>query len=76
MRITIRLPDDLHEKVAVDALRKPHNSKEAVIAEILRAHYGGGRLEELARSALAWRIDRRAFEGISGLRRQAKVDWK
>ena len=76
MRITIRLPDDLHERVAVDALRKPHNSKEAVITEILRAHYGGGKLAELARSALAWRIDRRAFEQISELRRRARTDWK
>lgn len=76
MRITIRLPDDLHARVAVDALRKRNNSKEAVIAEILRAHYGGGRPDELSRAALGWRVERRVVDSIADLRRRSKKDWK
>ena len=76
MRITINLPNDLHEKVAVDALRKPRNSKEAVITEILRAHYGGGNREEMAERALGWRIDDAQFERIRELRRRATDGWK
>jgi hypothetical protein len=76
MRITIELPDDIHEKVAVDALKRPRNSKEAVIAGILRAHYGGGDVEELSRRALGWRIDAAAAARIGALRRRGKDDWK
>ena len=76
MRITIELPDDIHERVAVDALRKPRNSKEAVISEILRAHYGGGSKDELTRRALGWRLDRGTADGIAKLRRRMKDDWK
>jgi plasmid stability protein len=76
MRITINLPDDLHERIAVDALRKPHNSKEAVVTEILRAHYGGGSARELAELALGWRIDRDASDRVMRLRKAAKEKWK
>lgn len=75
MRVTIRLPDDLHERIAVDALRKRQNSKEAVIAEILRAHYGGGDRDEVQRAALGWRIAARVHGRIAGLRRRAKA-WR
>jgi len=76
MRITIDLPDDIHEKVAVDALKRPRNSKEAVIADILRAHYGGGAGHELTQRALGWRIDRSTAGRITKLRRRLKEDWK
>jgi hypothetical protein len=76
MRITIDLPDDLHEKVAVDALRKPRNSKEAVIAEILRAHYGGGEHEELVQRTLGWRVSKREADAILALRQETKERWK
>ncbi len=76
MRITIRLPDDLHERIAVDALRKRHNSKEAVIAEILRAHYGGGTPDEAVRAALGWRLDASAARRVAALRRRVRKDWK
>lgn len=76
MRMTIRLPDDLHEKVAVDALKKPHNSKEAVIAEILRAHYGGADRDAKIRGALGWSVDEADARGIRFLRERAKKHWK
>jgi plasmid stability protein len=76
VRITINLPDDLHERIAIDALRKPHNSKEAVVTEILRAHYGGGSARELTDLALGWRIDRTTSDGVLRLRRAAKDRWK
>lgn len=76
MRITIKLPDDIHARVAVDALRKPRNSKEAVITEILRAHYGGAPRDELILRALAWRIDPGTARGIAEIRRHAKERWK
>lgn len=76
MRITIELPDDIHERVAVDALRKPRNSKEAVITEILRAHYGGGSVDEVTERALAWQIDDDDVARIAELRRRAKREWK
>jgi hypothetical protein len=76
MRITIDLPLDLHERIAVDALRKPRNSKEAVITEILRAHYGGATTAELGMRALGWRIDRRTAERVAELRRLGKQAWK
>ena len=76
MRFTIQLPDDLHAKVAVDALQKRNNSKESVITEILRAHYGGGRPDELTRVALGWRVPRQATGRIAALRRRAKRNWK
>ena len=76
MRITIELPDDIHEKVAVDALKRRRNSKEAVIADILRAHYGGGTRDALTRRALGWRIDRSTGLRIAKVRRRMKDDWK
>jgi len=76
MRITINLPDDLHARLAVDALRKPRNSKEAVISEILRAHYGGAPRDELVKRTLGWRINADEASGIAFLRRQMKAGWK
>lgn len=76
VRITINLPDDLHARVAVDALRKPRNSKEAVITDILRAHYAGGTTAEVIERALGWRIDKKTVERIGELRREAKRGWK
>lgn len=76
MRITINLPDDVHARVAVDALRKPRNSKEAVITDILRSHYGGASRDELVQRALEWRIDAREARGIARLRRHVKKNWK
>ncbi len=76
MRITINLPEDLHERVAVDALKKRRNSKEAVIAEILRAHYGGGQREEKIKAALDWRLDSSSARGIMQLRSKMRKDWK
>lgn len=75
MRLTIRLPDDLLEKVALDALKKRRNSKEAVIAEILRSHYGGGEPHERLREALHWRLSTDAHRRIHALRQRAKDAW-
>ena len=76
MRITIRLPDDILEKVALDALRKRRNSKEAVITEVLRAHYGGGQPHEKMREALQWRIPHGVDRRIREVRRQVKQAWR
>jgi hypothetical protein len=75
MRITIELPDDIHERIAVEALKKPRNSKEAVITEILRAYYGGGQPHEKRQALLAWRIPSPIAQRIHGLRRHAKARW-
>jgi hypothetical protein len=75
MRLTLNLPDDIHEKVAIDALRKPRKSKELVIAEILRAHDGGGPPDEQRRAALRWRIPPSMAHRIQELRREAKTRW-
>lgn len=75
MRMTINLPTDIHERVAVDALRKRRNSKEAVITEILRAHYGGGQPREKVREALAWHVTPTEAKRIHMLRHEAKVRW-
>lgn len=76
MRLTIRLPDDVLEKVALDALKKRRNSKEAVITEILRAHYGGGELREKLREALQWRLSPGVDRHIQALRQRVKESWK
>ena len=76
MRLTIRLPDDILEKVAVDALKKRRNSKEAVITEILRSHYGGGEPDERLKEALQWRLPVRSEHRIQALRRKMKDAWK
>jgi hypothetical protein len=75
MRITIRLPDDVMEKVALDALKKRYNSKEVVISEILRAHYAGGDPQERSRQAIEWRIPSRTEQNIKLLRQRAKHHW-
>ena len=75
MRVTINLPDDIHQKVAVDALRKRRNSKELVIAEILRAHYGGGQPSEKQQELLRWRISPTMAKHIQDLRQHAKAHW-
>lgn len=75
MRVTINLPDDIHERVAVDALRKRRNSKELVITEILRAYYGGGKPEEQRHAALKWRISSETAKGITSLRQATKTHW-
>lgn len=75
MRLTINLPDDIHQKVAVDALKKRRNSKELVITEILRAYYGGGEPSEKQQELLRWRISPAETKHIQDLRRAAKVHW-
>jgi len=75
MRITLSLPNDVHEKVAVDALRKPRNSKEAVITEILRAHYGIHSAESKA-LALSWHLAPGSAKRIRALRCRMKDQWK
>ena len=75
MRITIRLPDDIHQKIAVDALKKRRNSKELVITEILRAHYGGGQPGERQEALLGWRLSSGAAKHITALRRLTKTQW-
>ena len=76
MRVTINLPDDIHQKVAVDALKKRRNSKEVVITEILRAHYGGGQPSEKQQELLRWRISPAVAGHIEGLRHTVKARWK
>ena len=76
MRVTINLPDDIHRKVAVDALKKRRNSKELVIAEILRAYYGGGELGDKQQELLRWRISPTVAKHIADLRHIAKARWK
>ena len=76
MRVTINLPDDIHQKVAVDALKKRRNSKELVIAEILRAHYGGGQPNEKQQELLRWRISPAVAQRIGDLRHTVKAHWK
>lgn len=75
MRVTIRLPDDIHQKVALDALKKRRNSKELVITEILRAHYGGGQPREKQQELLRWRVSPAVAKHIQHLRREAKARW-
>ena len=75
MRVTINLPDDVHQKIAVDALKKRRNSKEAVITEILRAHYGGGSPLEKQHELLRWRISSAIARRIQRLRHDAKARW-
>lgn len=75
MRITIELPSDLRQKIAIDALKKRRNSQEAVITEILRAHYGGGQPHEKKQELLRWRIPASAGKCIEDLRRHAKTHW-
>ena len=75
MRLTINLPDDVHEKVAVDALRKRRNSKELVITEILRAHYGGGQPQEKQQALLHWRIPFATAKRVLQLRHAVKAHW-
>jgi hypothetical protein len=75
MRMTIDLPSDIHERVAVDALRKRRNSKEAVITEILRAYYGGGQPREKVQEALAWHLTSTDAKRIQTLRHEAKARW-
>jgi len=75
MRITIDLPEDIHQRVAVDALRKRRNSKEAVITEILRAHYGGGQPQEKQQELLKWHIPDTAVQRIQAIRHLTKVSW-
>ena len=76
MRITVDLPDDIHERIAVDALKKPRNSKEAVITEILRAYYGGGLPDEKKQPLLHWRIPPSSALRIRELRKRTKKGWK
>lgn len=76
MRLTINLPDDVHQKVAVDALKKRRNSKELVITEILRAHYGGGQPGEKQHELLRWRLSPLEAKHIQDLRRAVKVHWR
>ena len=75
MRLTIHLPDDIHQRVAVDALKKRRNSKELVITEILRAYYGGGAPDEKQQALLQWRIPSALAKQVQGLRRAAKARW-
>jgi hypothetical protein len=75
MRITIHLPEDIHQRVAVDALKKRRNSKEAVITEILRAHYGGGQPQEKRQELLKWHISDTAASRIQAIRHLTKVSW-
>ena len=75
MRVTINLPDDIHQKIAVDALKKRRNSKELVITEILRAYYSGGLPQERQQAALQWRISPSAADRIQQLRRESKTRW-
>lgn len=76
MRVTINLPDDIHQKVAVDALKKRRNSKEVVITEILRAYYGGGQPSEKRQELLRWRISPAVAQHIEDLRHTVKARWK
>lgn len=75
MRMTIRLPDDLHQKVALDALKKRRNSKEAVITEILRAYYGGGQPLEKQRELLRWHLSPTTAHHILTFREYTKTRW-
>ncbi len=75
MRVTINLPDDIHSRVAVDALKKRRNSKEAVITEILRAYYGGGTPRERQQAVLRWRISPAVAKRIQDLRHEVKTRW-
>ena len=75
MRVTIRLPDDIHQRIAVDALKKRRYSKELVITEILRAYYGGGLPSEKQRELLHWRLSPAAAKQIDHLRHEAKKRW-
>ena len=75
MRLTINLPDDIHEKIAVEALKKRRNSKELVITEILRAYYGGGHPQEKQHAVLQWHISSTVAKRIAELRHAAKTQW-
>ncbi len=76
MRLTIRLPDDILERVTLDALKRRRNSKEVVITEILRAHYGGARMPERFKEVLAWRIPAEVDRRIQTFRKRVKENWK
>ena len=76
MRVTINLPDDIHQKIAVDALKKRRNSKELVITEILRAHYGGGQPTEKQQELLRWRLSPTLVKHIEDLQHTVKTHWK
>ncbi len=73
--MTIDLPDDLLEKVAVEALKKRRNSKALVITDILRAHYRRKGAERLPNASLQWRISPAVARQIQTLRQQAKTQW-
>ena len=75
MRVTINLPDDIHQQIAVAALKKRRNSKELVITEILRAYYGGGLPSEKQHELLHWRLPPTTVKQIQALRREAKSRW-
>lgn len=75
MRVTINLPDDVHQRIAIDALKKRRNSKEIVITEILRAYYGGGSPMEKQHALLRWRIPEATAKRIHALRHEAKASW-
>ena len=75
MRVTINLPDDIHRKIAVEALKKRRNSKELVITEILRAYYGGGLPSEKQQELLHWRLSPTTAKQIQHLRHEAKHRW-
>lgn len=75
MRMTVELPNDLLEKLAVDALKKRRNSKALVITEILRAHYRGKERGGSSQAALRWRIPPAEARGIQLVRHQTKTQW-
>lgn len=75
MRMTVELPDDLLEKLAVDALKKRRNSKTLVITEILRAHYRAKARASVPPRALRWRIPSTAARQIQLLRQRTKTQW-
>lgn len=73
--MTIELPDDLLEKLAVDALKKRRNSKAAVITEILRTHYSRKERATPPQAALRWRLPTTTAKKIHALRQQMKTQW-
>lgn len=75
MRMTVELPDDLLEKLAVDALKKRRNSKTLVITEILRAHYRTKERASTPPRAMRWRLTSTAVRQIQLLRQHAKTQW-
>ena len=75
MRVTINLPDDIHRKIAVEALKKRRNSKELVITEILRAYYGGGLPSEKQHGLLRWHLSPATAKQTQRLRYEVKSCW-